>query len=216
MPSRNVLKPYTSNTYYHIYNRGVEKRQIFLDDQDCHVFLRYIKLYLSPLDSIKKQSASGFVKSRFVHLNMSQNVELVCFALMPNHIHLLVKQVSEDGIIKFMRSLSTSYVMYFNKKYKRTGSLFQGTYKGIVIPTDDYMQHLSGYIHRNPMKITSNIDFLQYSSFPYYMEEREAEWLTKDSILQYFSTIQEYKEFVEGYGFNESKISPFKLETGCV
>jgi putative transposase len=216
MPSRNVIKQYAANTIYHIYNRGVEKRTIFLDEQDCHVFLRYLKLYLSPIESIKEQVLVGSVKTRFINLNLEAEVDLIAFALMPNHIHLLIRQNSMDGIIKFTRRLTTSYVMYFNRKYKRTGPLFQGTYKAVIVPTDEYLQHLSGYIHRNPMKINNKFDLTQYSSFPYYLGSKSAEWLKKDIVMKYFKTSIHYKQFVEGHGLSEEMISGLRLESECL
>src|SRR5258706_8491393 len=147
MPARNIIKIYVENGYYHAYNRGVEKRTIFLDDQDCIVFLRYIRLYLSPIEEIKNLHIQGEDRiNRFLRINLNQEVDLLSFVLMPNHFHMLIKQHTKDGLIKFMRRLSTSYVMYFNKKYHRVGSLFQNKYKGCLVEQDDYLLHVSRYI----------------------------------------------------------------------
>src|SRR3990167_6729479 len=136
MPSENIIKDYIEDGYYHIYNRGVEKREIFLDEQDCTVFLHYLKLYLSPIEELKQLDLPGLRVLKFIRLNLSQEIDLQSFALMPNHIHLQVKQQTIDGIVKLMKRLATAYVMYFNKKYRRVGSLFQNRYKAALVKTD--------------------------------------------------------------------------------
>lgn len=207
MPARNIVKTYTENGYYHIYNRGVEKREIFLDEQDCEVFLYYLKMYLSPVDELKNLHQPDMRVLRFIPLNLSMEVDLLSFALMPNHIHLQIKQYTKDGIVKFTRRLLTSYVMYFNKKYKRVGALFQNTYKAALIDSDTFLLHLSRYIHLNPVGLSAKIDFLNFSSYPYYLRSKKASWVKPEEILAYFSTakradfknILSYQSFVEDY-----------------
>lgn len=205
MPARNIVKNYFEGGYYHVYNRGTEKRLIFLDEQDCHVFLRYIKLYLSPLERVQEMGESEVKLRRFAVLNLEDKVELLCFALMPNHFHLLLKNKSIDGIKIFMQRLTTAYVMYFNKKYKRIGALFQNIYKASPILHDSYLLHLSRYIHNNSVKLISDkINFQDYCSYPYYLGEKSAEWLKSELILSFFENsvkpkdlISSYKSFVE-------------------
>ncbi|MBI2327514.1 transposase [Candidatus Curtissbacteria bacterium] len=205
MPSRNIVKTYVENGYYHIYNRGIEKREIFLDEQDCRVFLHYLKVYLSPIEELIEQNNLGMRYQRFIAVNLSSELDLLAFTLMPNHIHLLVKQTTRQAIIKFMRRLSTAYVMYFNKKYARVGSLFQNAPKAILINKDEYLLHLSRYIHLNATKSRSAINFYNYSSYPYYLGNKNASWLKPKSILDYFKSakrksandIFSYQSFVE-------------------
>lgn len=205
MPSKNIVKSYFAGGYYHIYNRGVEKRLIFMDDSDCHVFLRYIKLYLSPLANIELMSESEIKLKRFTFLNLEDDVELLCFSLMPNHFHLLLKNITDNGVKKFMQRLTTAYVMYFNKKYGRIGALFQNTYKASPVLHDSYLLHLTRYIHNNSTKLlSSQIDFLEYSSYPYYLGTKQAEWLKTQFVLEYFknsfipeSVTEAYRSFVE-------------------
>lgn len=210
MPARNIVKPYVENGYYHIYNRGVEKRTIFQDEQDCKVFLFYIRLYLSPVAEIQKIATTKIRINRFIPLNLSEEVDLISFALMPNHIHLLVKQYTNDGIIKFTRRLVTSYVMYFNRKYKRLGGLFQSIYKGALVDSELYLLHLSRYIHHNPMKIDApSIDFNSFSSYPYFLGEKHASWVKPQEILDYFSRknpILSYQSFVEEEKFDSKEM----------
>jgi len=203
VPSRNIVKTYLENGYYHVYNRGVEKRVIFLDEQDCKVFLHYLKLYLSPIEDLKKMQIVEPRLTRFIVLNLSREVDLLSFALMPNHFHLQVKQYTKDGLTKLMRRLTTSYVMYFNKKYKRVGTLFQNAYKACLIDEDEYLLHVSRYIHRNSFDITTDINFLTYSSYFYYLGLQHANWIKPQEILSYFSNKKDilghtsYKDFVE-------------------
>lgn len=216
MPARHIVKPYVENGYYHIYSRGVEKRTIFQDEQDCKVFLFYIRLYLSPVAEIQKIATTKIRISRFIPLNLSHEVDLISFALMPNHIHLLVKQYTSDGIVKFTRRLVTSYVMYFNRKYKRLGGLFQSSYKGILIESEPYLLHLSRYIHHNPMKLDAPfMDFTAFSSYPYFLGEKYASWVKPQEILAYFSRENpafSYKNFIEDNFDSKEMLGELVLE----
>src|SRR3972149_7409859 len=154
MPAKNSIKQYVENGYYHIYNRGVEKRRIFEDEQDYAVFLSYLKTYLTPkdinllqkelseaTDALKRASILRQIKLN----NFSGEIKLLAYCLMPNHFHMLIKQSSSDSIDNFINSLNTRYVMYFNRKYKRIGPLFQGGYKAVLIETDEQLSYLSAY-----------------------------------------------------------------------
>ena len=205
MPSNNIIRNFAPNYYYHVYNRGVEKRQIFLDQQDLNTLLYYLKLYLAPIEELKLLNLSGIRISRFIKNSLSTEIDLLSFSLMPNHIHLLLKQYTKDGITKLMRRITTAYVMYFNDKYERVGSLFQNRFKAVSILDDAYLLHLSRYIHLNPEQLHSNIDFKKYTSFPYYIGKKKASWVKPDFILSLFekSDIKQqyvgYKKFVEDY-----------------
>ncbi len=222
MPSKNIIKQYVENGYYHIYNRGVEKREIFLDEQDCLIFLHYLKLYLSPIEELKQLDLPGLRISRFIRLNLSTEIDLLAFALMPNHIHLQIKQKTSNGIVKLMKRLATAYVMYFNKKYLRVGSLFQNTYKATLIETDEYLLHLSRYIHLNPAKVThKKINFREFSSYPYYLGQKQASWIKPQEILSYFRSakrknlkdILSYQSFVEDFKESSTEVlGPLILE----
>ncbi|MBI5451903.1 transposase, partial [Candidatus Gottesmanbacteria bacterium] len=158
MASKNSVKIYSENAFYHVYNRGVEKRDIFLDEQDYSVFLSYLQTYTTPKDEVKfkkiisSNDSSPKEKDKAIKQlrlkNYSGNIELVCYALLPNHFHLLIHQ-HENVLNRFMNSLGTRYGMYFNRKYKRTGILFQDVYKAVVVYTDEQLLHLSRYIHLN-------------------------------------------------------------------
>lgn len=192
MASRNSVKIYLPNSFYHIYNRGVEKRKIFLDDQDYAVFLSYMQTYLTPKDDdglqkiLSSHDSNLADKDKALKLlrlkNYSDELELVCYALMPNHYHLLIRQ-SENVINHFTNSLGTRYAMYFNRKYKRQGVLFQDVYKAVLIESEEQLLHLSRYIHLNPIKAK----VASPSSLPDFLGERNTAWVKPKHVLDYFS-----------------------------
>ncbi len=198
MPAKNELKEYVADGYYHIYNRGVDKRPIFLDEMDYSVFLRIIKDCLSPPP--EEDPTKILIKRK----NLYTHVNLLCFVMMPNHFHLFVHQKDFNGIETFMRSVITRYVKFFNKKYTRQGHLFQGRYKAIHIDNESYFLYLSRYIHRNPIpEICTDPVLYPYSSYSYYLGKKHAIWLNTAIILSHFTNHQKelpfvrYKDFVE-------------------
>lgn len=174
MPSRNLEKVYAEEAYYHIYNRGVNRRTIFKDETDYTVFLNLLKRYLGA-EPVKDKQGREYP---WYH----NDIELLAFCLMPNHYHLLVFQRDLNAITKLLRGVCTAYTMYFNKKYKRIGHLFQARFKATMILNDAYLQHISRYIHLNPE------DYLnwQFSSLPYYLGKRSAAWINATPILDIF------------------------------
>jgi len=220
MPAKNRIKQYVKSGYYHIYNRGVAKREIFRDAQDYNTFLSYLKEYLSFRDetslrtSLADQNISWVEKDKILkvlHLNnFSETIELLCFTLMPNHFHFLLKQLDEYSLAKFMASLSTRFSMYFNRKYKRVGPLFQDIYKAVLIETDAQLLHLSRYIHLQALVETPqgwSLRKTQPSSYPNYLGLISQEWVKSAEILSFFKTAQRtnledfssYQSFVEDY-----------------
>jgi putative transposase len=224
MPARNVVKIYLENGYYHLYNRGVEKRVIFIDHQDEAVFLSYMKEYLLPKNTIKlsdiaNNSASTPTEKsdalKALRLNnFAENIDLLAYCLMPNHWHLLIKQKHERAIEQFMRSLCTRYVQYFNRRHgKRVGNLFQETYKAVLVSTEEQLLHLSRYIHRNPFqKGLSLKESTQPSSYLNYMKIISQDWVKPREILEYFSRTgkNSYETFCEDHLIDEASASIMK------
>jgi putative transposase len=201
MPSRNTLKEFAPQQYYHLYNRGVEKRPIFLDDQDYLVFLGLLKRYLSGENHNKN--------NRHTFSLLTDKVQLLAYCLMPNHFHLLLYQESEDGITQLMRRVSTGYVMYFNNRYQRVGGLFQGRYKASLINKDAYLHHISRYIHLNP----SNYQSYKFSSLQYYMGKKQASWVQTKPILDLFEgDMQQYRQFLADYQEAKREIDILKWQ----
>lgn len=223
MPAKNTIKQFVKGGCYHIYNRGVEKRKIFMDDQDYRVCLSYLKTYLMPknIQNLQTIIADPEIqwgeKDKAIKLlrmnNFSQSLSLIAYCLMPNHFHFLVRQTDATVIDNFMNSLFTRYSMYFNKKYRRVGKLFQGVYKAVLVNTDEQLLHLSRYIHQNPIPILQG-DALQkypYSSYQSYLKLFNSEWITTDVILSSFlpSKFNSYQTFVEDKNFDE--VMPQKI-----
>lgn len=216
MPSKNTVKLYVEGGYYHLYNRGVEKRIIFLDHQDYSVFLRFLKEYLlvpNHPDLINLRNSNN----KRHPINCSSDIDLLAFCLMPNHFHLFIKQKTVRGIQNFVRALLTNFVMYFNHKYERVGPLFQGRYKAALIENESQFLHLSRYIHINPKNILSTDQVLSeysYSSYPYYLGKKKADWIKTQEILAMFRSpksifpkdILSYESFVEDYIADDNEI----------
>ncbi len=193
MPGRNIVKQFAPDSYYHIYNRGVNKRKIFLDKEDYSVFLNLLKRYLS-----KKPEKDRFGRDGVVFYN---EIELQAYCLMPNHFHLLI-YVNEDpeAMTSLMRRICTTYTVYFNKKYKRVGHLFQDRYKASRILTESYLIHISRYIHLNPKDYKAWL----YSSINYYIGNWKAEWVRPDKIYGLYEW-GTYESFLDDYvGYKES------------
>jgi putative transposase len=207
MPAKHTIKIYAADSIYHIYNRGVEKRNIFIDSSDYQIFLHCLKEALLPESQLKRTLTTFTLKGLSFQgvmkppKNFSNEVSLLAYCLMPNHFHLLIKQAKERSIDLFMRSISTRYAIYFNKKYKRVGHLFQGPYKASIILEEQYYLHISRYIHRNPLAYTKNL-LDAYSSYADYLKKRETPWVKPEIILSSFGSsenqsIAAYKNFVE-------------------
>jgi putative transposase len=220
--------PFVTGEYYHIYNRGIDKRTIFKLERDYERFM--MLLYLSNsnnsfrLDDILNKQQKTF--SEILILDKSEPlVSIGAWCLMTNHFHLLVRQEVDGGITKFMRKLGVGYSMFFNIKYQRTGGLFGGPFKSKLIGNDDnYMRQLFAYIHLNPLEIKfpkwieqinkSSVDmkkFLElyrYSSYPDYVERDRIEKniIKTKNFPEYFEDVKSFKEFIENY-FIEDEFS---------
>ena len=192
----------------------MEKRLIFLDDQDYSVFLSYLKTYLEPKDELGLQStlvdpsSSSKEKDKALKLlrlnNFHDSIQLIAYILMPNHFHFFVKQTELDSIDRFMNSLCTRFTMYFNKKYKRVGGLFQSVYKGVLVESEEQFIYLSRYIHRNILGLKRKDDrdarmlaSYQTSSYPDYLGLRHTNWLHPEEVLKLFHDERAYQAFVE-------------------
>ncbi len=137
---------FAPNEFYHLYNRGTEKRIIFQDIEDYHHFL-FLMFVCNTTKSIELRNVGeNFDRGETL-------VDIGVYCLMPNHFHIQKKKKTEGGISKYMLKLLTAYSMYFNKKYKRTGKLYEGVFKSIHSNTDRYLKYLYSYIHLNPAKL---------------------------------------------------------------
>lgn len=146
---RKVL--FANDEFYHIYNRGTDKREIFSDPADFDRFLQSMQEFntLDPIGSIYERTYSQKLGGEASKSDKKPLVNIVAYCLNTNHYHFLLQQVSEKGIEKFMQRLGTGYTMYFNKKYERTGSLFQGVFKAVHVDSNEYLLHVSAYVNLN-------------------------------------------------------------------
>ena len=219
MPAKNTIKQYSEDGIFHVYNRGINKGNIFLDELDCKMFLHFLKLYLT--DPTLLGSDPNKAQSRVVRKNFDGVIDLLCYCLMPNHFHLVLKQNTANGITEFMRCIITNYVMYFNKQHDRMGPLFQGKLKAVLVDEDSYLIHLSKYVHANPTKLFAKTDLgdvnladYDYSSYAEYIGIRNAKWVKPQFILSVFANsdgigqkdMARYKEFVKHYQEEKEKL----------
>ncbi|MFA5372830.1 MAG: transposase [Candidatus Omnitrophota bacterium] len=163
-----------------MFNRGNEKKNIFLEMDDYGRFMAKIKEY------------------KIIH-----EISVICYCLMPNHFHFLLRQDAKDPVSDFIHRLTVSYSMYFNKHYERVGHLFQGSFRAKLIKDENYLLHLSKYIHRNPVEVLSQGEKLAeypWSSYPEYLKMADMDICDKAIILEQFrgvNTVRAYKDFVE-------------------
>ena len=205
---------FSEGEFYHLYNRGSDKRKIFLSSKDYERFVAL--LYLCNSNEPVHISLQG--KNLNELLNVERDSELVdigVYCIMPNHFHLLVKEKTEKGISRFMQKLTTAYTMYFNIKNDRNGNLFQGVFKATHVNTDEYLKYLFSYIHLNPIKIIESewkekgimdikkskkfLESYLYSSYLDYMgKNREMKKILKiKSFPDYFDTKNSFEKTTE-------------------
>lgn len=200
--------------FYHLYNRGVEKRVIFLDQGDYSRFqtLLYVANSFEPLDFKTIQGLPLKDIKRGESL-----VSIGAYCLMPNHFHLLVREKMEHGISRFMSKLMTAYSMYFNKKYTRSGRLFQNTFQAKHAGEDNYLRYLFSYIHLNPVKLVEpdwrTADeailvgqkvFLQHYAFSSFLDyagsARDKKLILEtDAFPEYFSSPHDFRDFIRTF-----------------
>lgn len=193
--------------YFHIYNRGVEKRRIFLDDSDRWRFLALLLLFqgrqvipqISRIIPLVRHSM--FDNEFFAKTVKQKEIELVAFCLMDNHFHLLLGEKKEGGISKYMQRLSNAYTKYFNTRYKRSGHLFAGKFKSSHIDRNDYMTYLSAYIHLNPRELRRwaghEIQYFWSSFQDFSGANRWGALLDRGVVLDQFKNGAAYQDFVE-------------------
>lgn len=196
-----VNSPFVNGSFYHIYNRGVEKRKVFMDRRDHLRFLETLDFYRkSPVPMKLSDYRRGVIKLKKIE-DQIELVKIYCYCLMPNHFHLLVQQLADGGISEFLRKLSDSYTRYFNTKHERIGSLFQGVFKAKLVETDEYLLQVSKYIHRNSFPLDERERRMYpYSSYPVYLSGEPHPFCNTDFILSYFSKTNPnltYQTFVE-------------------
>ena len=212
---------FATGEFFHIYNRGVDKRTIFHDSADHQRFITSVIEFNDRNHCHNASRVSRLRKNR----PLSQKTPLVrvlAYCLMHNHYHFLLEQVSDGGVEGFFHRLGTGYTNYYNKRYERTGRLFENTFKAIHVDSDEYLVHLSRYIHLNPLdlflKDWKRADKLSHEqaalylhsyrwySFHDYMTQSNVSGVNVgfEKILCSFSSSKDYEQFVLAWTNNDS------------
>jgi len=198
--------------HYHIFNRGNNKQLIFLDEKDRARFLFLLLFFQSDLQPMRiNKCVNNFIKNQhrvldifkdeIIETTKNRYVALESFALMPNHFHLMLREIQESGISKYMQRVLNSFTKYFNTKYEKTGHLFQGPFKAIHLESNRQLLHLSAYVHRNPRELDGwrnreyNFTWSSYSD--YVGKNRWGALLDQEIILSQFSNKPDYFSFVK-------------------
>ncbi len=228
MPIRTVQ--FANNEFYHLIKRGVEERKIFLDDEDRTRFVNSL-LVFNTSGSVpwsvrsfwqRRDPASSLIGT---YEPEDPFVEIHAFALMDNHFHLLVKQISENGVSNFMNKLG-GYSYYFNKKYKRVGPLFQGRFKAVLVRTDAQLRNAFVYVNTNPIgllrgdwkekgvedfvKTKEFLETYRWSSYPDYLGKEGVSLAKKDFFLKVFGSNNDCREEVESWLKHKVDLSKYK------
>ena len=227
-----MQKPqFVENQIYHIFNRGVEKRKIFMDEKDYFRFMHDLYEFNdedrvhNSLYFFKRKSNSIEVQPQYIKKERMLLVDILAFVLMPNHFHLILKQRVENGIVKFLHKIGTGYTMYFNKRHERVGSLFQGRFKAVIVLKRAHFIYLPFYLHFNPLELMPNyrgstsidkMNFLEkyrWSSFPDYVGIKNFPSITsRNDFLEFFGGTRGYKKEATRY----LKDKEFRLDKSLI
>ncbi|MAG12458.1 hypothetical protein CL630_01455 [bacterium] len=228
---------FAENEFYHLYNRGVDKRDIFLKREDYDRFMRLLYVCNGEseirMEVLRTLSFSELLK---MFSRRKPLVAIGAYCLMPNHFHILIRQIQPNGISRFMQKLMTAYSMYFNTKYERSGTLFEGRFKSKRAIHDNYLRYLFAYIHLNPVKLVDStwkekgIQNLQeartqllhydYSSYLDFIGKVRPEGAivsnAKEFFPEYFEDFAEFDEFINAWLTYSKEILELEGEEGRV
>jgi len=199
--------PLVNDEIYHIVNRSISSQHIFPCKRDNQHFLDTISYYRHPASALKLSkylALSRNLRAEVVKNHEDDIVGIICYCLMPNHFHLLVKQNKGGGISRFMSNLTNSYTRYFNTKYERKGPIFEGRFRAVRIETNEQLLHVSRYIHLNPfssyvVKKVEDLAVYPFCSFSEYLEDTVDGFCDKDLILNQFSKRSDYRKFINNH-----------------
>lgn len=214
MPYRSV--PLVNNEYYHVYNRGVNKRKIFLEEHDYKRAIDTFEFYSLSSHTTRYSYYSKFSpqdRKNYLKNHIEAQVEIIAFALMPNHFHFLLTQVENNGISNFLRLFQNSYTRYFNTKHNRIGHLFQGQFKAVLVETNEQLLHLSRYIHLNPFSSGVVRSLKELEKYPWnsYTSYFNSTTNSQNSIVMgQFSDINQYRNFVHDQADYQQKLDIIK------
>jgi len=213
-------EPFVTDYIYHIFNRGVNRSTIFHNRQDYQRFYDTIEFYQLPTQPIK---LSYFLKwpvtEKYKLLEATQRdpnkyVSIYCYAFMPNHFHLLAKQLQDNGISEFMRKAQNSFAKYENIRHERTGGLYEGPFRAVRVKTENQLLHLSRYIHLNPytsrvVPSLSKLHTYPWTSLPQYITGKTGICETR-SLLSLFSSPKQYERFISDHADYQRELNLIK------
>lgn len=204
MPSR--IHPIINGEIYHIFNRSVGNQPIFLNYHYYNRAMEVLNYYrysnpplrFSFFNRLKENEKLNILTE--LSKNHNKLIELYSYCLIPNHFHLLTKQIKESGLSTFLRNFQNSYAKFFNTKNNRHGSLFQLMFKAVRIETEEQLLHVARYIHLNPyvaclVKDLKDLENYQWSSLPIYTKNQPSNFIEKDFLLNYYSSLEDFKHF---------------------
>lgn len=201
--------PLVTGRIYHIFNRGVNKQDIFLEKLNYSRFLKAAIHY--KYKNSKFSYERGFNTTNNETGSLNAKVEVLAYCLMSNHFHFLVKQLEDNGVTNYFQRLLNSYAHYVNVKNGRIGPLFAGRYKNVLIENDEQFIHVSRYIHLNPFvaRLVSDLKNYPWSSYRSYVSGEEDELSSPEEVLKMFNSRGDYENFVinqADYGVELEKI----------
>ena len=200
---------FSNGNFYHCINLGVEKRIVFMDKTDLDRFTAGIEYY-----RFKNPPARFSFRKREAYkidVTLSPLVEIIAYSMMPNHFHLLLKQIEDGGVSQFLSKLTNSYTRYFNARNKRSGALFAGTFKSAPIDQEQ-LSKVSAYIHMEPVKqgLVINPERFPFSSYNEYLGKNG--FCKKEVILKNFADSIEYQNFTAKGGSYDSSFKNILLD----
>jgi len=194
----NVRKiKFVNNEFYHLYNRGVDKRLIFNNKYDVERFLQCMEEF-NTVSLVGSLYENSFLSPEIRNKRKDKKlVNIIAYCLNPNHYHFILQQIITNGISQFIKRLSGGHAWYFNNKYKRSGALFQGPFKAKFIDSNEYLLHLSAYVNLNfkVHQLGDQVAKLVKSSWEEYAVDQRFGLCKKNIILDQFNSAKEYKIF---------------------
>lgn len=204
MPCRKIQL--ATDEIYHVFNRGVDRQVIFKEDKDRQRAIDLINYYRFEKPNLRFSYFSRLIpvmKNRFwdnLEKTSQYLVEIISHCLMPNHFHLLLKQLKENGISIFMANLENAYSRFFNIKYKRVGHLFESVFKSVRMENNDQLLHVNRYIHLNPSSSRlveiNKLENYPWSSLRHYLEIEHSPFIKAGLIMDQFKSHDLYRKFI--------------------
>lgn len=192
-------EPLVTKEVYHVFNRSIAGFHIFNNNEEFLRMKQLIKYYqiknelrFSDFIQLKQVQEEGFNNSfNKILINNDKSVQIISYCFMPTHIHFILKQLAENGIVDYMRKISDSYTRYFNTLYKRKGPLWEGKFKNVLVKNDEQLLHLTRYIHLNSTtaKLVNRPEDWEFSSYKEYLSE-----VDDNSVICQFNDILEIKQ----------------------